>query len=160
MIKNEGDSDLHSERKAIHVKKATRFKLIALWELAVAAGILTFWIFFFSADMVRIEDQKSREIYQAFESAFPLADAFLFFTLLIGGIGLVRKKSYGHLFSLLAGACLIFLGLLDTSFNAQQGIYRLGIREAAINIFINLLCLGSGVLLISALRKNNIWKQK
>jgi hypothetical protein len=157
---NEGLSDLQSERKVVKVKRATKFKLIALWELAVAAGILTFWIFFFSADMVRIEDQKSREIYLAFESAFPLADAFLFFTLFIGGVGLLRKKFYGYLFSLCAGACLIFLGLLDISFNAQQGIYRLGAREATINIFINLICLGSGILLISAFWKNNIWKQK
>jgi len=144
----------------VKVKRATKFKLIALWELVLAAGILTFWIFFFSADMVRIEDQKSRETYRAFESAFPLADAFLFFTLFIGGIGLLRKKIYGHLFSLLAGSCLVFLGLLDISFNAQQGIYRLGAREATINIFINLICLGSGILLISAFWKNNIWKQK
>jgi hypothetical protein len=160
MIMNESFFDLQSERKLVKVNRATQFRLIALWELALAVGILTFWIFFFSADLVRIEDQKSREIYQAFESAFPLADAFLFFTLFIGGIGLLRKKSYGHLFSLLAGACLIFLGLLDISFNAQQGIYRLGIREAMINVFINLLCLGSGIVLLSALWKNNIWKQK
>jgi hypothetical protein len=157
---NEGFSDLRSEKEVVKVKRATKFKLIALWELILAAGILTFWILFFSADIVRIEDQKSREIYLAFESAFPLADAFLFFALFVGGIGLLRKKFYGHLFSFLAGACLIFLGLLDISFNAQQGIYRLGAREATTNIFINLLCLGSGIILISAFWKNNIWKQK
>jgi hypothetical protein len=157
---NKGLSDLQPDKKVVKVKRATKFKLIALWDLAVAAGILIFWIFFFSADMVRIEDQKSREIYRAFESAFPLADAFLFFTLFVGGIGLLRKKFYGRLFSLLAGACLIFLGLLDISFNAQQGIYRLGAREAIFNIFINLFCLGSGIFFILTLWKNNIWKQK
>lgn len=158
---NEGLSDLRSEKsEVVKVKRATKFKLIALWELILAAGILTFWVLFFSTVIVRIEDQKSRETYRAFESAFPLADAFLFFTLFIGGVGLLRKKFYGYLFSLCAGACLIFLGLLDISFNAQQGIYRLGAREATINIFINLICLGSGILLISAFWKNNIWKQK
>jgi hypothetical protein len=123
-------------------------------ELAIAVGIISFWIAFFSADLVKIDDPHLEEIYMAFESAFPVADISLSIVLIIGGIGLLKKMPFGVLFSLLGGASLIFLGLLDVSFNTQQGIYLLGIGEAILNISINLLCLGGGVFLIVTIWKN------
>jgi hypothetical protein len=123
-------------------------------ELAIAVGIISFWIAFFSADLVNIDDPHLEEIYMAFESAFPVADISLSIVLIIGGIGLLKKMPFGVLFSLLGGASLIFLGLLDVSFNTQQGIYLLGIGEAILNISINLLCLGGGVFLIVTIWKN------
>jgi hypothetical protein len=103
---------------------------------------------------VNIDDPHLEEIYMAFESAFPVADISLSIVLIIGGIGLLKKTPFGFLFSLLGGASLIFLGLLDVSFNTQHGIYLLGIGEAIMNLFINLLCLGGGVFLIITIWKN------
>jgi hypothetical protein len=123
-------------------------------ELAIAAGIISFWIAFFSTDLVNIDDPHLKEIYLAFESAFPVADIYLSILLIIGGIGLLKKMSFGFLFSLLGGASLVFLGLLDISFNTQHGIYLLGIGEAVLNLFINLLCLGGGIFLIVTIWKN------
>jgi hypothetical protein len=103
---------------------------------------------------VKIGDPHLEEIYMAFESAFPVADISLSIVLIIGGIGLLKKVPFGFLFSLLGGGSLIFLGLLDVSFNTQNGIYLLGIGEAVMNIFINLLCLGGGIFIIVTIWKN------
>lgn len=129
--------------------------VIAVMELIVAFGIIAFWIAFFSTDMVNIEDSRLKEVYLAFESAFPMADLYLSILLVIGGVGLLRKKFYGFLFSLMGGASLIFLGLLDISFNAQQGIYLLGIGEAVMNVCINSLCVGFGLYLV-----RSVWRSR
>ena len=137
-------------------KSAKALKSAGIIELALAVGIISFWITFFSTDLVEINDPDMKEKYLAFESAFPIPDLYLSMLLIIGGMGLLRKKSYGYLFSLLGGASLIFLGLLDVSFNTQQGIYLLGIGEAVMNGVVNLLCLGCGVFIIFTVWKNRI----
>ncbi len=141
----------------MHIKYTKAVKFSAILELAIAVGIISFWIAFFSADLVSIDDPHLEEIYLAFESAFPVADISLSIVLIIGGIGLLKKMPFGVLFSLLGGASLIFLGLLDVSFNTQQGIYLLGIGEAILNIFINSLCLGGGIFLIVIIWKNRTY---
>ncbi len=127
---------------------------VALMELGVALGIIAFWTAYFSTDMVTIADVRLKEICTAFESAFPVADLYLAAMLSIGGIGLLKKRLYGYVFSLMGGAVLIFLGLLDVSFNLQQGIYLLGSGEAVLNIFINAMCLGFGSFLVLSVWKN------
>lgn len=138
----------------MHIKYTKTVKFAAIMELAIAVGIISFWIAFFSVDLVNIDDPHLEKIYLAFESAFPVADISLSIVLIIGGIGLLKKMPFGFLFSLLGGASLIFLGLLDVSFNTQNGIYLLGIGEAILNISINLLCLGGGIFLIVTIWKN------
>jgi len=132
-----------------------RFIIAAVLELVLVVGIVLFWLAFFTADGVHISDPCLKEKYLAFESAFPVPDAYLSIVLVIGSIGLLRKKSYGRLFSLIGGASLIFLGLLDISFNTQHGIYLLGLGEAALNLLINLICLGVGVFLTLT-----VWKYR
>lgn len=139
----------------VSVKPRRIIPAVAIMELAVAFGIIAFWVAFFSTDMVDIRDSRLKEVYLAFESAFPVADLYLSIMLIIGGIGLMRKRFSGYLFSLMGGASLIFLGLLDISFNAQQGIYFIGLGEAVLNVFINLLCVGFGFYLV-----RSIWKDK
>ena len=136
------------------IRPATRriAPAVGILELTVAFGIAAFWVAFFAFDLVNIQDSRVREIYLAFETAFPLADLYLVMMLVIGGIGLLKQKPFGYVFSLMGGALLIFLGLLDVSFNAQQGIYLLGLEEAVFNIGINSLCIGFGVFLVLHVR--------
>lgn len=136
-------------------RQRKKFIVAAVLELVLVVGIVLFWVAFFTADEVHINDPRLKEKYLAFESAFPIPDAYLSIVLVIGSIGLWRKKSYGRLFSLIGGASLIFLGLLDISFNTQHGIYRLGLEEAALNLFVNLMCLGVGVFLVLT-----VWKYR
>ena len=141
----------------MHIKYTKIIIFVAIMELVIAAGIISFWVAFFSTDLVSIDDPHLKEIYLAFESAFPVADIYLSILLIIGGIGLLKKMSFGFLFSLLGGASLVFLGLLDISFNTQHGIYLIGIEEAVLNIFINSLCLGGGIFLITTIWKNRTY---
>lgn len=127
---------------------------VAIIEIAFASFICFFWILFFSTDLFIMNDSHQQEIYFAFESSFPVADLYLCITLVVGGIGLLRKALFGYIISLLGGSSLIFLGLLDTSFNTQQGIYLVGIEEAVLNVFINLSCLVVGTFIIFS-----IWKK-
>ncbi len=136
-------------------RQRKQFILAAVLELVLVVGIVLFWVHFFLADGGQISDPRLQEKYLAFESAFPVPDAYLSVVLIIGSIGLWRKKSYGRLFSLIGGASLIFLGLLDISFNTRHGIYGLGLAEAALNLFINLMCLGVGVFLVLT-----VWKYR
>ena len=139
----------------IRVKTRKVIPRIAVMELAVAFGIIAFWVTFFTTDMITIEDSRLKEIYIAFESAFPVADIYLAIMLIIGGVGLLKRQFYGAVFSIMGGASLIFLGLLDVSFNTQQGIYSLGAEEAVMNIFINSLCVGFGAYLV-----RSVWKER
>ncbi|UCE20687.1 MAG: hypothetical protein JSV46_00165 [Candidatus Aminicenantes bacterium] len=142
--------------KKMNNRQKKKFIIIAaVLELVLVVGIVLFWVAFFTADEVQIRDPRLKEKYLAFESAFPVPDAYLSIVLVIGSIGLWRKKSYGRLFSLIGGASLIFLGLLDISFNTQHGIYCLGLGEAALNLFINLMCLGVGIFLVLT-----VWKYR
>ncbi len=138
------------------VKLRGVIKAAAIMELTLAAGIVSFWIPFFTTDLISIDDPQLKEMYLAFESAFPVPDAYLSIVLTIGGFGLLRKRSYGDLFSLMGGASLIFLGLLDISFNIQHGIYFTGVAEGIMNILINLLCFGGGIFLVLITWKKRI----
>ena len=53
-----------------------------------------------------------------------------------------------------AGA-LIFLGLLDFSFNFQNGIYALSTADLLLNGFINLWCVVFGIILAVKCRAFN-----
>ncbi len=141
--------------KRVNNRQRKKFIIAAVLELILVVGIVLFWVAFFTADEVHISDPRLKEKYLAFESAFPVPDAYLSIVLVIGSVGLLRKKAYGRLFSLIGGASLVFLGFLDISFNTQHGIYRLGWGEVAFNLFINLTCLGAGIFLILT-----VWKHR
>ncbi|MCU0285680.1 MAG: hypothetical protein MUF15_04705 [Acidobacteria bacterium] len=137
-----------------------KIKIIAVIEILIAIGIIFFWVTFFIKNSVSISDPKLKEIYLAFESAFPIPDAWLVITLVIGAIGLLKQAYYGYLFSLMGGASLIYLGLLDASFNTLHGIYKLGMEEAVVNLSINLLCLAGGAFIIGIAWKSGFKRGK
>jgi len=123
-------------------------KIIGLSEMLFAAGIILFWTFFFVAGPADIPDPRFQEIYLAFETSFPAADGLLALLLFCGGIGLWRKALAGWFFSLMAGSMLIFLGMLDVTFNIRQGIYRLAPGDTVLNLSLNGLCLAGGLFLV------------
>jgi hypothetical protein len=137
--------------KAISRKSIKR---IAAMEFVIAFGFVAFWAAFFSMDLVSFGNPRLEEIYRAFESAFPPADIFLVILLVLGGIGLLKRMPFGYFFTLMAGAALIFLGLLDSSFNARQGIYAIGRQELVLNIGINATCIAAGAFFVG-----RIWKE-
>ncbi len=65
--------------------------------------------------------------------------------LLVSGILLLRGKLLGNKLTLVASGALVFLGLLDISFNIQNGIYASSMVDLILNVFINLWCVGFGI---------------
>ncbi len=116
--------------------------------IATALGIAAFWIAFFT---IGLAPQGAPACYLAFERAFPLPDAALAAALLAAGISLRRGRPQGYALGLAAAGGLVFLGLLDASFNLQQGIYALSSGDLLTNAAINLWCVGLGLWLIARL---------
>jgi hypothetical protein len=132
------------------MKKSIRF--LAYFQIIYALGIIIFWILFFLFD--NNSNEKS-EVFLAHERAFPVPDlGYLTPCLLVGSIGLLNRKNYGFLFSLLAGSSLIFLALLDTTFGILQGLFTTNLAEGAVYGFISVALLLFGIIIILVLWSN------
>jgi hypothetical protein len=114
--------------------------LIALALLSTAVFALIYWVSFFSGSG-HITEEKC---YLTFEYAFPAADAWAAVAAFLGCIGLLRRKSWGVLFTLLAASGGIFLGLMDLLFDIQYGTFLMSSPDVAteIGLIIWLLTLG------------------
>ncbi len=125
---------------------------LALAILLILTAILTiyFWVDFFFKGKVQVTKEAW---YVKFESAFPIADFWMSACALLGAAGLLLGQSFGPFFALLAASSLIFLALMDITFNVQNGMYRLirESREMVFEVVINVWCLALGITLILGL---------
>ena len=122
--------------------KDDKCRLIASLEIVTSVGLILFWLAFFT---VGLAPDKAPPCYFAYEHSFPLPDGVLAILLLVAGILLMRSRPAGRLLSLVAAGALVFLGLLDFSFNLQNGIYMTSTVDLVLNAFINVWCVGFGV---------------
>jgi hypothetical protein len=113
--------------------------VVAALLLFAAIMIPIYWISFFLFGGVTTE-----KCYLTFEHAFPAADAWMAFAAFLGCVGLLTRKPWGVLFSLLAGSASTFLGLMDVLFDLEYGIYWMASPEVATEIAINILTLVGG----------------
>ncbi len=107
-------------------------------------GLLLFWIGFFT---IGLAPDNPPPGYFEYEHSFPLPDIILAVALIIAGVMMFRRRAPGNRLALLCSGALIFLGLLDFSFNIQNGIYMLSTSELLLNGFINIWCIVFGVIL-------------
>ena len=118
-------------------------------EIATAIGIILFWIGFFTVGLAPADPPLG---YYAFELAFPVPDVVLAATLLIAAFclrdGTTQRRAIGRMLSLVAAGALLFLGLLDTSFNLQNRMYVLSPVDGALASFVNVWCLAAGLAII------------
>jgi uncharacterized membrane protein (DUF2068 family) len=117
----------------------------------VAVATLLYWLDYFTSGGLHVRDDA---VYHAFESAFPLADAWMAACSLLGAAGLWQRRSWGLLFGLLAASSQIFLGLLDVLFNLNEGNYAIASAAMTVEILINVGLLACGPLLIAYLWRN------
>ena len=115
---------------------------IAILELLTAVGLILFWILFFTVGMAPKNPPPG---YLAYEHSFPVPDGLLSILLLVAGIMLLLNNPLGVNLSLIAAGALLFLGVLDISFNIQNGIYKISTGDLISNAFINLWCVGFGI---------------
>jgi hypothetical protein len=115
--------------------------------IGTAIGLIYYWIDFYAKGGVQAVNE---DWYIRFEKAFTAADLWTALCAIVGAIGLLRGQTYGALFALITAASLIFLGLMDVTFNIQNKLYRL-VRTSGqmkFELFINLWTLGLGITLL------------
>ena len=119
-------------------------KTIAVLELLTGIGLILFWIGFFT---IGLAPENPPPCYFAYEHSFPLPDIILSIAMLASGILLLKNKESGRTISLVCSGGLMFLGILDFSFNIQNGIYMTSTVDLILNAFINVWCVGFGVVI-------------
>jgi hypothetical protein len=92
--------------------------------LLVVTAVVTvaYWLDFFLRGTVQAVEE---EWYLRFERAFPAADGWMAACSLVAAVGLFSGAGYATVFGLLAAGALVFLGLMDLTFNLQNGLFRL-----------------------------------
>ena len=124
--------------------------------LAVLLIITALGTIYYRADFyLRGEVQVLKEEwYIKFEKAFLVADLWGISTCsLIGAVGLLTEQPYGPFFSLLASGSMIFLALMDITFNIENKLYPLiatsnqMVFELGINLWFLVLGISSIVYL-------------
>jgi hypothetical protein len=144
-------------QKTNTVRRSTSLSIIAALMLLTAAGIAIYWIAFLtSLDAQREGYFASRsEAWFAWELSFPLSDAWIAATAILGTIGLWRLRQSGLLFGLASSGAMVFLGLIDALFFLENGLYLPLNGEVAIQILIQAWMVGFGLFVIYT-----IWKHR
>jgi hypothetical protein len=125
-----------------------RVELIARLELLTAAGLFLYWVLYFTTGVAPEHPPRG---YFVFQNSFTVADLILAAllvraaTLLLGGDPIRRVMGRG--LSLVCAGALLFLGGLDISFNFQNHIYLIWSFDMALEVAVNIWCLGFGFLL-------------
>ena len=119
--------------------------LIAILQIIYGIGIFGFWIYFL---IVENKDSEKTEVYLVFERSFILPDiGWAAPCLFISSLGLLTNQEYWAFFSIAGGSAILFIFLLDFSFNIQQKTYNKERRkDNIIEIVVNVISLISGPL--------------
>jgi len=132
--------------------------ILAVLLILTALVTIYYWADFYLRGAVHVIED---EWYIKFEKSFPVADLWgLCACSLIGAVGLWTGQFYGAFFSLLAAGSMIFLALMDITFNIQNGLYPLIAlsNEMVFELIINLWTLVLGTTLIVYLWTNpQLW---
>jgi hypothetical protein len=123
------------------------FITLAVLLIATAICCIYYWIDFYVNGEVQAINE---DWYIKFQKAFPIADLWMSVSALVGAIGLFTGQTYGLIFALIAAASLIFLGLMDVTFNIQNNLYHLvgTSNQMKLEVFLNVWMLGFGIAVI------------
>lgn len=121
---------------------------LAVMLAITAAGTALYWLDFFLLGTVHVVEE---DWYLRFQRSFPVADAWLVVSSVVAAVGLFASADYGDAFALVAAGALVFLGLMDLTFNLQNGMFRLlpSSGEMWTEVVIVAWCLTLGGLLLS-----------
>jgi hypothetical protein len=120
-----------------------RVLIAGLW---VVAGLdLLYWVLFFTTGEVQTSQDA---MYLDWERSFPAADAWLGIAAVACAEGLRRRRAWAVLYGIAAGSAFIYLGLMDTLYNLQHGMYLHFDGAMLGEIGINVACFGFGPFLM------------
>jgi hypothetical protein len=123
-----------------------------LW-IATGFNVL-YWTLFFTTGQVQSSEDP---IYLGFERAFPAADAWLSVASIVCAEGLRRRQPWAVVYGIAAGSAFIYLGLMDTLYNFEHGMYALLTTEMFTEVAINLCCFLFGPFLMWYVWRNRRW---
>ena len=117
--------------------------------ILTAVVTVAYWADYFTSAEVAVVPARW---YTAFESSFPVADAWMALTSLLAGIAFWRGSPNAGRFGLLAGSALIYLAAMDITFNLENGLYPLARASNAMRfeMLINAWSLVFGAVVITA----------
>ena len=125
---------------------------IALAVLLLVTAVVTvaYWVDFFWHGSVNVVE---KDWYIRFERAFPVADGFMSASAAVAAIGLLAGAAYGVAWGLVTAGALLFLGLMDVTFNVGNGLSgHLGRSwPMRAELAINVWCIGFGAALLVVL---------
>lgn len=125
--------------------------IVGLWLASALNGL--YWILFFSGTLHASRDP----VYFAFEAAFPAADAWLTIASITCAEGLRRRRSWAVVYGIAAGSAFIYLGLMDTLYNLEHGMYLHLTDEMVAEVAINVTCFVFGPLLMWYVWRHRRW---
>ncbi|MHB8085951.1 MAG: hypothetical protein ACYDHZ_08995, partial [Dehalococcoidia bacterium] len=105
-------------------------RLIASLEIVTGVGILLFWIAFFTVGMA---PENAGPAYFAYEYNFVVPDILVILLLIVGGVLLMKGRRLGIVLSMAAAGALIYLGLVDISYNFRNGVYLASSVDLVVN---------------------------
>jgi nucleoside-diphosphate-sugar epimerase len=120
--------------------------IIARLQFLTAAGLLIYWPLFFT---IGLAPEVPPFGYFVFQHSFVVPDVML-------GIAFIRAASWllsedfpkrrrGRSLSLVCSGALLFLGMLDISFNVINSFYSLLPLDTIVELAVNAWCMGFGV---------------
>lgn len=119
--------------------------IIPILSIITAAGLVLFWIGFFTIGLAPANPPAG---YFVYEHSFPVPDIILAIVLFTGAILTMTGTSHGTTLLAAGGGALVFLGILDISFNLQNGMYSISVMDMILNAFINLWCVLFGAAIV------------
>jgi hypothetical protein len=142
----------NTSETAAEAPAALRTVTVMLW-ISAGATVL-YWVTFFTSGAVQSSSEGG---YLAFERAFPAGDAWLAFAAVACALMLARRDPRALLWGLVAGSSFVYLGLLDTLYNLENGKYASIDGAMAVEVIINLFSLSFGPFLIIYVWRHRHW---
>ena len=118
---------------------------ISILSIITAVGLVLFWIGFFT---IGLAPKNPPDGYFVYEHSFPVPDIILAVVLIAGSVLNMTGGTHGNTLLVASGGALVFLGILDMSFNFQNGMYSISVMDTILNAFINLWCVIFGALIV------------
>lgn len=139
------------------LQRPTGLTVAAVLMLLTAIGIIVYWTAFLSdLNAQRAGYFASRsEAWFAWELSFPLPDAWIAVTAILGATGLWRTRPSGLLFGLVSSGAMVFLGLIDALFFLENGLFVPLNGEVVVHILIQVWMTGFGLCSI-----HTTWKHR
>lgn len=106
--------------------------IIGILQLLGSLAICFFWYSFSKED-----HSTDSEAYLSHEKSFPIVDlGWVVPTLIIAAIGNFLGDKIGIYFTAVSGGALVFLGLIDLTYNIQQGRHKSNVADLILNLVV------------------------